>query len=431
MFKMSQETGMAFEYVVDATLKHADDPIPWGTIGHCVRQTLAYMRDLQAKYPNALVLVNFHNEWDAHSRQSWLADPKVQTKKRALKEVNAQAMRARRWIKDDDVEVSYTSPGVGWDPEQWPEAVIIVDHGGQNEIDYAANEGPSTYDMYTLHPKRGGRWHTLVDVGVFDQYLAGPLPTYFSESKLWVDPVDGERAAGWYGAQSYTTDLGKYEHWVDSAVAEGIHFVVHDEKGMQSVSSWPRSETLLEARLKDSVPPPPPPPPPVEWETKYKDDTVWLQTKKDPGEPEPEPEPGESSEYVNMQRVPDIVEYLENGMNIWAGVRDPNYVLGHCQWAFPTYFDEAEMRSTAIAYDDTINTGRKLIDKLQQEHPNYPGRSQVRKSKLKEFRTHLAKLNSIVNGWRDYVQAWPGAGTYYDSIKGWCEFCNENNIRQP
>jgi len=74
LFSLSAQTGMAFEYVVDATMKHADPPIPWGTIGHCVRQTLSFMRKLQQEFPKALIMVSTHNEWDAHSRGAWEAD---------------------------------------------------------------------------------------------------------------------------------------------------------------------------------------------------------------------------------------------------------------------------------------------------------------------------------------------------------------------
>ena len=264
MFRISQETGMAFEYVVDATLKHATPKdIAWGTIGHCVRQTLSFMRGMQDKYPRALVMVNFHNEWDAHSQGSWRAQYGKEMSARdlranALRELNMQASRARRWKNGDMTEVSYISPGHGWEAEQWPEAVILVDHGGRVEIEYKADVSPDSYDLVTLHPSRGGEWWKH-DGRPYLKYLDGPIPTYFSESKLWVDPVDAARAKTWYpNLNGWTTDIDKYVTFMEGAKNLGIHFVVHDEKGMQSQSGWPRAETKLEDYLKGGAPPPPP-----------------------------------------------------------------------------------------------------------------------------------------------------------------------------
>jgi hypothetical protein len=263
LFKLSHETGMAFEYVVDATMKHASPDIPWGTIGHCVRQTLRYMRVLQELYPKALVMVNTHNEWDAHSFGSWHANygdiSATELREKALREVNMQASRARRWKNGDAVQVSYTSPGPGWEPEQWPECTLIVDHGGRNDIEYDASPGPHHYDMKTLHPRRDGEWWKVCER--IDQ--PGDIPTYFSESKMWVDPADSVRAQQWYrSGTAYTTDLTKYLYFMDDAIEKGIHFTIHDEKGMQTDSGWPRDLTVLENELLGSGPPPPPPPPP-------------------------------------------------------------------------------------------------------------------------------------------------------------------------
>jgi hypothetical protein len=199
---------------------------------------------MQAEYPKALVMVNAHNEWDAHSYGSWNADygdlPANELHAKALREVNMQASRARRWLLDGNTQVSYTSPG-------------------RNDIEYDASPSPHHYDMKTLHPRRDGEWHTVCDRIDYP----GDVPTYFSESKMWVDPEDDQRAKQWYPrTQGWTTDLDKYLYFMNDAIERGIHFTIHDEKGMQTDSGWPRPLTKLEAELSGGDPPPPPPPPP-------------------------------------------------------------------------------------------------------------------------------------------------------------------------
>jgi hypothetical protein len=224
------------------------------------------MREVQIQYPRALVMINFHNEWDAHSQGSWRAQfgqeiTAKELREKALRELNMQASRARRWKKGDMAAVSYKRPGEGWEPEQWPEAVILVDHGGRNEIEYNADPHPGTYDLVALHPSRGGEWWSH-DKKSYLKYLAGPLPLYFSESKLWVDPEDRERARDWYpNVNGWTTEIDKYVKFMEGARDLGINFIVHDEKGMQSRSDWPRGETILEKHLRGGAPTPPPKPP--------------------------------------------------------------------------------------------------------------------------------------------------------------------------
>ena len=583
MFKYSEQTGMAFEYVVDATLKHAPRDIPWGTIGHCVRQTLAFMRNEQSNYPNALVMVNFHNEWDAHSKGSWDADD--MSREQALREVNFQAMRARRWINGDEKAISYHSPGAGWKAEQWPEAVIIVDHGGRNEIQYQADTSPDSYDMYTLHPERSGEWWASVDDGVFNQYLRGELPTYFSESKMWVDPEDRDRCKEWYrNTTGWTTNWNQYENWMESCKDAGIHFVVHDEKGMQSASGWPRAETVLERNLGGSGPPPPPPPPPVEDPTTgklelavSKADTLgrrtftvlypeglfpltleggsersakpqlgegggealgdnsgvlrcayevefptmcdltavdvfqgldrgdivemdtevhdqygravhqnsdhkectgnypaWIRypvearTKKllihhvcrvngnsefrtldlvarphfgvrlqvrelSGSQPNGGANGGDTDEnaFITMPRAEKEIIWINNHLNIWSGVYDVNYVVGHCKWALegnPFEMTEGEMRTLAANYHELIDEGADLTRRLREEHPQFPGRSTCKKDKFSEFKAKLVRMNEIVEELRKATDGWPGKGVDYDSIKGFCQYCNERGI---
>ena len=64
-YKTSEETGMAFELVINATTKH--DRIPAGEIDHINRQAGVFMGEvMELKYPNALVILNYMNEWSAH-----------------------------------------------------------------------------------------------------------------------------------------------------------------------------------------------------------------------------------------------------------------------------------------------------------------------------------------------------------------------------
>jgi len=269
LFKLSQSTGMAFEYVVDATLKHTkrnNGHIPAGTIGHCIRQTLTFMRTLQGGFPKAKIIVNFHNEWDAHNKAGL-----------ELGELNAQAGRARRWVRVDgnkkETAKSFTSPGAGFEPEQWPEAVIMVDHGGRDDIEYRCGSGTDDFMLAAIHPERASRdwWElppTLNELRSFGQ------PVYFSESKMFVDPADRERAGQWYGGnrRSWTDDLTRYLQFIETAKNEDIHFCLHDEKGVGTYINWKKSP--IESELDAGVEPPPvlpdltpkPPPPSKDYE---------------------------------------------------------------------------------------------------------------------------------------------------------------------
>jgi hypothetical protein len=254
--RMSHETGIAFEYVVDATLKHTEGLVT-GTTDHAIRQTALYFRELidgkDAPYPNATIVFEARNEWNAHN--------KTKTK---INQVNMWAQRMYRWAKGDDRKVQFRSPGDDWVPEQWPEGHIIVDKSTGN----GANVGPEpgNFKMSLEHPDRDRpQWWTLPPT--FEQLVtdARGVPFGYNESILYCDEEDWTRVRSWYGARGWTTDLDHYLMWLDNCKDSVRYFIIHDEKGMQCDTHWPRGATRLETELGDYPPPPPPPPPRVSY----------------------------------------------------------------------------------------------------------------------------------------------------------------------
>jgi hypothetical protein len=154
----------------------------------------------------------------------------------------------------------------------------------------------------------------------------------------------------------------------------------------------------------------------------------------EPPEPDPEPTPDphpDGSAYVHMNTVARKLKWIKENSHIWAGVYDINFVLGNCKWAFPKYFNESELRTTAQEYANTIREGEALTKRLPKRHQDFPKRSRVRKSVWRDFESRLNALNGRVEGYRQSVSSWPGAGVYYDSIQGWCQYCNEHGITTP
>jgi hypothetical protein len=249
--KTSHETGVCFEYVVDATLKHTDGLSTMIT-DNAIRLTAQYMRELyQDYYPNAVVIVEARNEWRAHNAMN--------TK---LNEVNMWAQRFHRWKRGErDTIHSFTDPGGGYNAEQWPESYIIQDESVNNKFKFECGLDPHTFDMGCIHPDRGNVWWRLPDtMGDLRSDCRG-APLGFNESMLYCDRDDMERCQNWYGSGGWTTDLNHYIQWLDACTGErGVdYFVIHDEKGMQTNENWPRPLTRLEEHLGGIAPPPPGP----------------------------------------------------------------------------------------------------------------------------------------------------------------------------
>lgn len=259
-FEHSQRTRCIYELVVDATMKHMDG-LCTGVIDHCIRQTATYCRDLQETYPGACVILSARNEWDAHNGT-----------RTSLTDVNMWSRRFYRWAREGpdgkETQYSYTQPqGSGWEAEQWPEGIIIVDHGGNDTFDYDVGPEPGKFKMGAIHPvrKNSGRdWRDAPNMEPLRRD-SRRMPIGATESMYYVDRRDIGRAENWYrnpgGWHSNENDMMlMYENLRQAGFN---YIIVHDEKGVQGDKSWPRPSTYLEEELTNYFgghnPPPPPP----------------------------------------------------------------------------------------------------------------------------------------------------------------------------
>lgn len=254
LMQASHMTGVCFEYVVDATLKHTDG-LTTPITDNAIRITAAFMRVLsKERFPDAVIILEGRNEWRAHN--------KMRTK---VNEVNMWAQRFHRWKNEHGTTHSYTDPGGGYVAEQWPESYIIEDESSSNLFSFDVGLEPQTFDMGCIHPDRGGEWWRLPSTMEQLRRDCRRAPLGFNESMLYCDREDTERVQNWYGTGGWTIDLGRYRQWLDACKGDqGVdYFIIHDEKGMQCDPDWPRPLTRLEDALGGS--PPPPPPPPTGW----------------------------------------------------------------------------------------------------------------------------------------------------------------------
>ena len=255
--KKSQETGVAFEICVDATLKHTYG-FTTAVTDHAIRQVASFLRGLisveDAPYPNAIIILGARNEWQAHNGT-----------KTKLGEVNMWAERFYRWERESDGahKLAFKSPGTEWTCRQWPEGYIVVDGSVGNGVNVGPE--PGRFQECLQHPDRDPKdrkwWQAPAN---YDQMVADArgVPYGYNESKLYCDLVDKRRLEDWYRGKSYTTDVGKYMEWLELGLKTVRRFVAHSDKGMQANANWPRPLTRLEAELGGVAPPTPPPPPP-------------------------------------------------------------------------------------------------------------------------------------------------------------------------
>jgi len=299
LFSMSHVTGCVFEYVCDATLKHTEGMCQ-GVIDHHLRQTAVECRRLQALYPNAAVMFSARNEWDAHNDTGT-----------TLAQVNQWARRFYRWrgpLSSVPTQ-SFDSPGEGWEAEQWPEGMIIVDHGGRDLFDYDCGPEPGKFKLGALHPlRKNAPWHKRSTWwSVTPEWMADVRrdsrgqPVAFTESMYFVSKPGTE---GWYrNVDGWNDNLNDQMVWV--AGCDLTHgpdvFVVHDDIGVQSDADWNRG-TQWESRLAEfyggkvnggSQPPPPPPPPTTNKLRIARDDEKEFVVERDP-----ETVKGGSEEFV-------------------------------------------------------------------------------------------------------------------------------------
>lgn len=259
LMNISHTTGVAFELVVDATLKHGagdgSEDNEWlrtPIADHAIRQVCSYLRELYASYSKAKIIVEARNEWRAHN--------KMRTK---LREVNMWAERFYRWERevDGDTEhkLAFGKPGPEWICRQWPEGFIIVDG-----TDDGVNIGhePGRYKMGLTHPARSPEdrkwWELPTNMEQLRADSRG-TPLGFNESMMIGQKKDESRLREWYGRGGWTVDLEHYLQWYETCINAVEYFILHDELGM-SCDPF-HEETDLEAALGGIGPTPTPPPP--------------------------------------------------------------------------------------------------------------------------------------------------------------------------
>ena len=232
MFEVSHKTGCIFEWCIDATLK-SETGINVGTIDHIIRQTARWCRELQGKYPKAAVIIRTRNEWKAHQGHPV-----------TLANVNAWATRFYRWKRNGDTRVAFKSPGPGWLPEQWPEAMLMVDRGGGNHFDYDVGGEPGKYKFGNIHIARKGEpWDWRGPVPQVDQLRTDcrgqPLT---SDENMYAVSMRG--TLGWYrninGRNPVFESKGLADQMLfyENNVPLFDYFIVHDDIGKKADASW-------------------------------------------------------------------------------------------------------------------------------------------------------------------------------------------------
>jgi len=237
LYATSQSTGVVFEVVIDSTLKH--DSIPAGEIDHVIRVVGERMGGLNEQYPDALIIPNVRNEWNAHNESG-----------HSLADVN---MWAFRWDRDDYTS-NYMRP--------------VVCPGGGNTFTYDVGPEPGKFAMGLIHPDRGDDWWNAPNMATLRRDARG-MPVGFNESMYWVEPRNADRAMGWYrNREGWTHNAARMEEWIANAVDACDYFILHDEDGVScNVDSTP-GPTLADRVFGSGggsnppIPPPPEPPTP-------------------------------------------------------------------------------------------------------------------------------------------------------------------------
>lgn len=238
LYEISHETRMAFIYTIDATL-HRIEGISSGMIGHCISRTMEEARELANSYPLAKIIFNYHHAWD----DAWNAgsdDPK--RIKLGKWELGMQAGRCRRWVRmvngNKVTMMSFEKPGgAGWEPEQYPEAVIMCE-GKVGRPTYPVGKGVKQFPIHAY------KVNELVARG-----RSKTVPTLISETPLKRIP-DSE----------FETWIPAYKQFLSQCERLGIGLVVTDAKGIRTdvtEAVTPLEEFLLGKPIE----------PPLEWRT--------------------------------------------------------------------------------------------------------------------------------------------------------------------
>jgi hypothetical protein len=251
-----QEFGLVAEYVTNATLKHTDG-VPYEVIGHCARQTARLMREIEQERGGNNLFHSLINEWDAHQngfKQERAAGKSQQQARQAvLDELNMQFVRHRR-VKNGK-------------PEQWPEGLVMADHGGRNTVEYTVGR-PDGADIWVIHPTRNGRWWERTNLGPETEIR------YYSESMHYMDLTAWESRSlpgpdpgkafppgkEMFRPASTTTEVQKYIDFMEQTLENGISFCMHDFEGMASDPD--RELNKIEQYLSGAQPSPGPDPSP-------------------------------------------------------------------------------------------------------------------------------------------------------------------------
>jgi len=235
-FKLSDETGVIWEWPIIATLKHTDG-LCQGVCDHVIRQTAEEMREIGKGFLGAAFICSAINEWDAHNKVGY-----------TLSQINQLAARWYRWVSPDGTKkaISFTAPGPGWEPEQFPEAMLIVDHGGKDAFDYDCGQEAGKFQMGAVHPERRGvagrEWYQLPP-SFFKRLRddARGAPIGATESMYFVSKAGTE---GWYrGPDGWNSDRLRQIEFYNNACF-GAHpncfdyFIVHDDIGAQSDAAF-------------------------------------------------------------------------------------------------------------------------------------------------------------------------------------------------
>lgn len=208
----------------------------------------------------------------------------------------------------------------------------------------------------------------------------------------------------------------------------------------------------------ECIPPEPPPPPGCELDpaTCESGEVDEDSCECVPVEP-PDPDRPKPSDYVNMDRVDDIINGtssqnpgLLHGL-AWAGWRDPLNVADNCPndvnyIGFDSGmalrgFGDFGAELTREGEDFIIPQLRKVNRRCDASHPQHDpafcGRSEMRKSRLKEYRgteeaprldAHMAKANEARQLAGRCLQPLRSNGGFsYDSIAGWCQSLMQAN----
>lgn len=214
-FATSQTENVAFELVIDATLKH--DNVPKGEIDHVIRQVGVLMGQFAEEYPQALIIPNGRNEIFAHNQAG-----------HTLNEINQWAVR---WDRD----------------HYWDGAPFIVDQAAER-FDYDVGPEDGKFRIGLIHPPRGANWENWPTIQNAEQMKADSrgMPWGANESMYYVEPEDEARARNWYGG-GWTSDWQKYEGFLSHVLQSEVDYmIIHDEKGSQSDPNWPRSMTRVD-----------------------------------------------------------------------------------------------------------------------------------------------------------------------------------------